>query len=1152
MKLSQIKGFYPYLMLVFFNTFIDLGHKILLQDTLYQTADGSAYTVLSAIINALILLPYLMLFTPSGFIADKYSKARVLQVTAAAAIPLTLLATWCYFTGFFWGAFALTLLLAVQSALNSPAKYGYIKEVFGKEQLSQVNAIVQTLTIIAILGATFAFTSLFSYFVNAAGLQHSTDKSLLLKAFAPAGFLIILFSIFETLMSFRLIRKDAVDPQSTYHPANYFTGHYLKSYLNKTLHPPVILTCIIGLSVFWAVNQVLLASYGAFLKEHIGNVSVMFAQGSLALGGIGILLGALYAGKVSKGFVETGLIPVATLGIAGGLFILPHLTSQWGIVLLFLGYGFFGGMLIVPLNALIQFNAPRQENGKVLSANNFLQNAFMLFFLGLTVGVGLAGIDSQVLLYSLFIIASAGALYTLVTMPQSLVRYMLYFITSQFYRLSVYDLDNLPSSGGVLLLGNHVSFIDWAILQIACPRPIRFVMERSIYETWYLNWILRQFNVIPIARGASQDALVEINQALNAGEVVALFPEGRLTKNGQMGLFRSGFERSAMNANAVIIPFYIHGLWGSKVSYGHRYSKKIKSGHHRRITLVYGKALPASSNAKEVKQKVTELSIKAWKYHVEAIGCLQDEWLYQVKKNPSQTAIIEENGREISTHQLLGTVLWVNRQLKKRLKHQDHVGILLPTSTGAVVANLSLLTLGKALVNLNFTTGEPALQSAVRQASLTTIITSRLFLRKLNDRGIALEKALAPCELIYLEDLLSNRRAVLPGYILLAKALPAALLKFVFIQPGTSQSIAAILFSSGSEGEPKGVKLTQANLLSNINQVATVLGLQEDDVLINTLPLFHAFGLTVTTLMPLLKGIPMVCYPDPTKSLVIAKLICKYRVTLFCSTSSLLGLYARNASVHPQMLRSVRLVVAGAEKLSPLVYNTFKEKFNLEIYEGYGATEVAPVASCNLPDVISTQDWHIHQAHKPGTVGLPLPGCAFRVVDPVTLKDLPRGEDGLVLIGGTQVMDSYLNLPEKTEAVLIHEDNYTWYKTGDKGHLDQDGFLTIVDRYSRFAKIGGEMISLSQAEQAWQEAINGSEVELMALALPDDKKGEELAMLYCAPFSEHELRQRLLAADLPKIMLPGFIRQMTELPKLGNGKRDYVTAKQILQAQRTD
>lgn len=662
MSLTKIKGFFPYMMLVFFNTFIDLGHKILIQDTLYQTLSGPAYTIFSSIINALILLPYILLFTPSGFIADKYPKTKVLQLTAAAAIPLTILITFCYFQGFFWGAFFLTFLLAIQSALNSPAKYGYIKELFGKEHLSQVNAIIQTLTIIAILAGTVVFTSIFSYCIKLEDLQSSNDKILLLKSFAPAGFLLIAFSIFETLMTFNLVKNKAVDPQSHYELSQYFKGNYLKSYFNKARQSPTIFSCMIGLSVFWAINQVLLASYGAYLKDHVGPVSVFFAQGSLAVAGIGILLGAMYAGKVSKGFVETGLIPVAAIGIAFGLFILSFLSNTTAIVLLFLVYGFFGGMLIVPLNALIQFNAPRQESGKVQSANNFLQNCFMLGFLGVTVLLSVVGIDSQFLLYGLFVIALIGSVYTIATLPQSLIRYVLYFIASRFYRLSVHQLDNLPSSGGVLLLGNHVSFIDWAVLQIACPRPIRFVMERSIYEIWYLNWLFKKFKVIPIARGASQKALVEINTALNNSEVVALFPEGRLTRNGQMGIFRTGFERAAVNANALIIPFYIHGLWGSKTSY----KKEMKSSNPRQVSVIYGSKMEISSSAREVKQKVSELSIKAWKYSISELKNIQSEWLFQVKKRKKMPAIIEENGKEISMQTLLGLVLFLRRKIKNR------------------------------------------------------------------------------------------------------------------------------------------------------------------------------------------------------------------------------------------------------------------------------------------------------------------------------------------------------------------------------------------------------------------------------------------------------------------------------------------------------
>ncbi|WP_051550866.1 acyl-[ACP]--phospholipid O-acyltransferase [Legionella geestiana] len=1127
--------------IVFLNTFVDLGHKILIQDTLYQTVSGTKYTILSSIINAFILLPYILLFTPSGFIADKFPKASVLKITAAASIPLTIMITICYFKGYFWGSFFLTLLLGIQSALNSPAKYGYIKEIFGKEHLSQANAVVQTLTILAILGATFVFTCMFSHFMQKAGLHTSVDKSLILMHFAPLGFLLIAFSMFETAMTFRLIKKEAAAPQSNYNPSRYFNGHYLKSYLHKTCQNRVIFTCIIGLSVFWAVNQVLLASYGAFLKEHIGDVSVLFAQGSLAMGGIGILFGALYAGKVSKGFIETGLIPAAAVGITAGLFILPHLNSAIAIMVLFLAYGFFGGMLVVPLNALIQFSAPREEAGKVQSANNFLQNCFMFSFLVLNIVLGLVKVDSQFIMYGLSAIALTGTIFTLVTLPHSLIRYMAYFIASRFYKIHVYQLNNLPSNGGVLLLGNHVSFIDWAVLQISSPRPIRFVVERSFTEIWYLRWLFKKFKAIPIARGASQNAIKEINNALNAGEVVAMFPEGRLSINGQIGLFHSGFERSAINCNAVIIPFYLHGLWGSKTSYSSNSHSKVTK---RMVSVVYGAALDINSSAQAVRQKVKQLSIQAWKYAIEEKNNIQTEWLLKAKERMNSTAIIEGEKKKISVAQLLGSVLYVRTKLKSILKNQQNVGIIFPSSAGGIIANLAVLLLGKTIVNLNYTVGVASFDSAKHQASIKTVITSRLFIKKLEGRGIDIVSP--DTHLIFLEDLITKEsRPYIMALAFFAKLMPVTIIKHLFVKPVDVYSTAAILFSSGSEGCPKGIKLSHANILSNINQVVEVMGLESKDVMLNSLPLFHAFGLTITTLLPLIKGVPVLCCPDPVKVLEIAKLVYKHKVTLYCSTSSILGLFARNPSVHPLMLSSLRMVIAGAEKLSPTVYRDFKEKFHQEIYEGYGATEVAPVASCNLPDAISLVDWHVHKANKPGTVGLPLPGCAFRVVHPETCEDLPVGEDGLILIGGIQIMQGYLNMPEKTKEVLIEDNDYHWYKTGDKGHLDSEGFLTIVDRYSRFAKIAGEMISLSAVETAWQEVYE-EPIDVMAVSIPHDKKGEELALLYSAPVSETELRQHLLAASLPKFMLPGQIKYITDLPKLGNGKKDYVSAKQML------
>jgi acyl-[acyl-carrier-protein]-phospholipid O-acyltransferase/long-chain-fatty-acid--[acyl-carrier-protein] ligase len=358
-------------------------------------------------------------------------------------------------------------------------------------------------------------------------------------------------------------------------------------------------------------------------------------------------------------------------------------------------------------------------------------------------------------------------------------------------------------------------------------------------------------------------------------------------------------------------------------------------------------------------------------------------------------------------------------------------------------------------------------------------------------------------------------------------------------------SPAAILFSSGSEGLPKGIVLSHRNFMANIKQISDILQTQESDIVMGCLPPFHSFGLTVTTLLPLVEGVTVVCHPDPTDVLNIAKAICKNKVTIMCATATFLRLYNKNRKVQPLMLDSLRVVVAGAEKLSADVRSEFQEKFNKVIYEGYGATETTPVASVNIPDQLDTNSWTVQTGQKMGTVGLPLPGCSFRIVDPVTLETLPLGEDGLILISGSQVMLGYLNDPDKTAAAIAELDGRRWYKTGDKGHLDSDGFLTIVDRYSRFAKIGGEMISLGAVEQAVQKVLNQQEVECIAVNLPDDKKGEQVVLLVTAQMTLDDLRKQLLAAEVNPMMIPSQLFVVEKVPVLGSGKADFASAKKL-------
>ena len=259
--------------------------------------------------------------------------------------------------------------------------------------------------------------------------------------------------------------------------------------------------------------------------------------------------------------------------------------------------------------------------------------------------------------------------------------------------------------------------------------------------------------------------------------------------------------------------------------------------------------------------------------------------------------------------------------------------------------------------------------------------------------------------------------------------------------------------------------------MANIKQVAEIVNAQPNDVMMGSLPLFHAFGLTVTTLLPLIEGIPLVCQPDPTDALSTAKSISRHGVSIMCATSSLLRLYNQNKKIHPLLLDSLRLVVSGAEKLDDRVRQDFQVKFGKAVLEGYGTTETSPVATCNLPDQLEPSRLKIQKGSQLGTVGMPLPGTSCIIVDPETLDELPIGDAGMVLIGGPQVMQGYLGEPDKTKAVIKEIDGFRWYMTGDKGMIDEDGFLTIIDRYSRFVKIRGEMISLTAVERALRSCL---------------------------------------------------------------------------------
>ena len=548
-----------------------------------------------------------------------------------------------------------------------------------------------------------------------------------------------------------------------------------------------------------------------------------------------------------------------------------------------------------------------------------------------------------------------------------------------------------------------------------------------------------------------------------------------------------------------------------------------------------------------IKQAVRDLSLSAWQRYADRLPVLPAAWLATVKQNGKQVALAESSGKVLTGHLALTGAILISRHIE-RLSPQHNIGLLLPPSVGGALANMAVLLRGKTAVNLNYTAPLAAVMAAIDRADIRDVYTSRLFMSRLKQRGMDLDGLSEKVQLHFLEDVAAQAstfsKLVTLGSI---KVMPAGVLRWLYTRRAAPSDTAVILFSSGSEGMPKGVELTHRNVMANIKQVSYVLDIRDDDVMVMNLPLFHAFGLTVNCFLPLIEGFPSAAHPDATDAVGLGQTTARYKGTILCATSTLFRLYNRSLKLHPLMFESLRLVVAGAEKLSPMVHDRFKEKFGKSILEGYGATETAPVASVNVPDVLDTVFWRVQTGDRPGSVGMPLPGTNFRVTDPETLEELPIGEGGMVFIGGPQVMKGYLGDPEKTEDVLFEVDGTVWYKTGDKGHLDRDGFLTLTDRFSRFAKIGGEMVSLGAVEEQVRQVVGDGDVDLVAINAPDGRKGEKVVLLVAEVHADvaENLKEKLLEANTGAQLIPADIRIIPEVPKLGSGKTDFKTAKEL-------
>ena len=1137
-------GFVAYLVVAFLNACVDLAHKITIQNTLMKSYDGVELIALTALVNAMILLPFVLLFSPAGFISDKFDKTRVVRVASLVSVGISVGVLVAYSAGLFWAAFWLTLALAAQSAIYSPAKYGLIKSISGVERLGQANGIVQALTVVAILSGSFLFSFAFEHWY---GDAH--EPAQIVANIWPIGVLLVLFSAGEAFFSWRLpiFGADPEGEKTTFDMRRYLKLGYLVENLRVVRSDRNIWLSIIGLSLFWGISQVVVAAFPAHYKEVFGDDNAIVVQGILALSGVGMVVGAAIAGSMSRHHIEHGVIPVGALGIFITLMVFATHADVWLLGACSLLFGVCGGFVLVPLNATIQYLAAEKDMGKIIAGNNFVQNIAMIVFLAASVAlVEVAQASTTFIFIVAALICLAGGVYAVIELPHLFARlWMLPFLKTG-YRFHVQGLEHLPPRGGVLLLGNHTSWIDWMLLQAASPRAIKFVMYRGIYEKWYLKWLFKMFRVIPIGKGSSRTSLAAIRERLEAGEVVALFPEGHISYNGQINEFQRGYEVAIREMeNVCIVPFYLRGLWGSSFSRASEHYKTLTSRHGKRdIIVAFGKPLHRFVESAQMKQQVVALSRSTWEDFMARQRPFVYNWLGHAKHELFRTTAVDSTGMNLNNLQFATAVFAFVSHLRRTLKDGENVGVLLPGSTIAAIVNMALFVMGKVPVNINYTSSRQALQAAMEKADIRQVITSKQFLERLATRGFDFREMLAD-KALHAEDIgAAIGRAAKIRTFLATLLLPASVLQMLYFRPRKLEDTAAILFSSGSEGTPKGIELSHKNILANIRQISDLINFQRDDAVLNSLPVFHSFGLTVTMLMPLSEGVKMISVPDPTDAAAVGKMAARHGATIILGTSTFFRLYVRGKKLHPLMFQNARLIISGAEKLKPEIREAFKLKFGKEMYEGYGATETAPVAAVNTPSFLEPDTLRELSFSREGSVGLPLPGTVIKIVDPQTMQELPAGEDGLILIGGPQVMRGYLNDPQKTADVIAEMDGVRYYKTGDKGHIDEAGFVYITDRYSRFAKIGGEMVSLGSVEEQIARVLGDGE-PFCAVSVPDAKKGEAIALLVQTESAPEEIAARLKNSDLIPLMQPAHILPVEKLPMLASGKADFKGAQKI-------
>ena len=1078
---------------------------------------------LVAVAGGVFILPYVLLSATAGQIADKWEKSRTILIVKLGEVALMGLAA----TGFLLGSmpilFAVLFGLGVQATFFSPLKYSILPAHLAETELVAGNGLVEAGTFLGILAGTIAGSALFDLqygpvIVSIAGL-----------VVAAAG----------TAAAVLVPRAPSLTPGLRI-GAN-LVGETTRLLATARANRPVWLS-LLGLSWFWAIGATVLAELPTMVRNDLHAAPPVFTL-LLAFFSVGVGAGSMLCSRLLRGEVSPRLVPFAAVGLTIFLWdfgrsvshapALPdiaavlHSIAGWHLLMDLLLLAACGGIYSVPLYAVMQESSAPAELARMIAANNVVNAAAIAVGAAITAGLAVAGLAPATVL----ILAAAAnllvAAWIVRILPQETLRAVFRWYFRTFHGVSVAGLEHLPPADRrTVYVVNHQSFLDGCFVAAFLPGTPTFAVNIHIARRWWARPLLaavRSFAVDP-ANPFSTKTMV---RAVKDGEKLVIFPEGRLTTTGSLMKVYEGAGMIADRAGAIVVPIRIDGLQFTKLTRlagrtPHRWFPPLSLTVLPPIELAIDPALlgrPRRRAVGTVLQGVMEQSAFATSPTGRSLFAAL---LAAAHRYGPGSAIAEDIAREPMSYRklLLGAAV-LGRRLANEAPLGGRVGVMLPNANGAVVTFMALQAWGRVPAMLNFSAGAEAMLAACAAAQAGTVLSSRAFVERAK-LGPVVAQMERQVRFLWLEDVRAGlgRFAKLRGVLdmMLARRLPGAQV--------AADTPAVVLFTSGSEGAPKGVVLSHRNILANIAQVASVVDFNSTDRVFNAMPMFHSFGLTGGTLLPLLSGVRTFFYPSPLHYRIVPELIYDTDSTIAFGTDTFLTGWARFA--HAYDFYAMRYIFSGAEKLRDDTRRLYAEKFGVRVLEGYGATETAPVLALNSP---------MHS--RPGAAGRLLPGIEHRL-DPV--EGITDG--GRLMVRGPNVMLGYLRPSAPGVLETLPEG---WYDTGDVCTVDAEGFVTIVARAKRFAKIAGEMVSMPAAEalaaSLWPQAAHA------VVAVPDGRKGEALVLLTTqADAASGPLLAHARAHGAAEIAVPRTIRVVEALPRLGTGKIDYAAAQRQLAA----